>query len=31
VPSDLSLRALAAYKRAIDVSDPYAGVANPIF
>ena len=31
VPSDLSLRALAAYKRAIDVSDPYAGVSNPIF
>jgi hypothetical protein len=31
VPSDLSLRALAAYKRAIDVSDPYAGVMNPIF
>lgn len=31
VPSDLSMRALAAYKRAIDVSDPYAGVMNPIF
>lgn len=31
VPSDLSMRALAAYKRAIDVSDPYAGVSNPIF
>jgi hypothetical protein len=31
VPSDLSLRALAAYKRAIGMSDPYAGVASPIF
>jgi hypothetical protein len=31
VPSDLSMRALAAYKRAVDVSDPYAGVMNPIF
>jgi hypothetical protein len=31
LPSDLSLRALAAYKRAIDVSDPYAGVLSPVF